>query len=321
LSNIIRPPGDAGTTPEVPSIVVGYRRLGQLKQTLTAVLEHHRGPVYVFLDAPNPTGGPRAIEECEAVLEWVSRQQDQHERMKVLRPERNLGVVRAMPAAIDWVLGDGHDNFVLLEEDCLPSPDFYPFMRAMLHRFEDDHRVAMVSGNQFLPSHLAAKSNSSYYFSRYAHIWGWGAWRRSWSTYDHSMSALNDPAVRENLRSLFARRREQYFYESVWDRQLASPSDSAWASRWLLAMLLHRGLCICPRSNLVTNLGFGSGSTHTARASRYHAIPHAPLTWPLRHPLHVVEWLAADRWWFDHLISKAPLSRIRRYLPSIRRNG
>ena len=38
---------------------------------------------------------------------------------------------------------------------------------------------------------------------------------------------------------------------------------------------------------------------------------------PLQHPDQVVEWRAADHWWFSHMVSKQPLPRLRRYLKRI----
>lgn len=305
--------------PEVPTIVVGFRRLEALRRTLSAVIESHEGPIYVFLDAPRRDSKSDA-DECADVLRFVEDQAHACARLKIRRPEHNLGVARAMPAAIDWVIEEGGDSFILLEEDCLPSRDFYPFMRAMLAQYEHDPRVMMVSGNQFLPRSVSRRRSDSYYFSRFIHIWGWGSWARAWQKYDHNMSELEDANFRANLRTLFPSASEYRFYKRIWFRQLSNSSDTAWASRWLFAMLKSRGLCICPSQNLVRNIGFGSGSTHTKRASRYHDARHEDLRYPLRHPVGVIEWRAADRWWFSHLISKSPAARIRRYMPSMKRS-
>ncbi|TQK18635.1 glycosyl transferase family 2 [Microbacterium sp. SLBN-154] len=307
------------TEHETPVILVGFRRGNELRQTLEATISHHSGPIYVFLDHPRDNVASD-VAACEEVGTMVSEYAAEHARVVVRRPPQNLGVARAMPAAIDWALADGFDRFILLEEDCLPSPDFFRFMVENLERYKDDPRVAMVSGNQFLPPEMARKLPYSYYFSRFIHIWGWGAWARSWASYDHQMTALRDEVVRSNLRSLFPRKREMVFYRRVWNRQLSDAKDTAWASRWLLAMLLARGLCICPRENLVENVGFGQESTHTRRQSRYHRTRHQAMGFPLVHPPQVIEWRIADKWWFDHLISKHPLSRVRRYAPTLSRS-
>lgn len=283
---------------------------------IEATLAHHDGEVYVFLDHARPGREQEAID-CAALRSWVGARAGGEPRMHLNLAPANLGCARAIPAGMEWVFSQGHESVIFLEDDCLPAPSFFPYMQQVLSRYADDHRVMMVSGNQFLPPPMVEQHPHSYYFSRFIHIWGWGTWRRAWQHYDHTLSALNDPFIAANLPSLFPGKAEQAFYAAVWQRQRNNPNDSAWASRWLLACLLQRGLCICPARNLVRNIGFGEGSTHTSRASSYHVVPLQRLPLPLVHPPYVVEWQAADRWWFDHLISKRLDSRLRRYLSRV----
>jgi hypothetical protein len=58
-----------------------------------------------------------------------------------------------------------------------------------------------------------------------------------------------------------------------------------WDYAWLWSVWHRNGLAIHPNVNLVTNIGFGAGATHTDDA--FHpcaAIPTEPMTFPLRHP-------------------------------------
>ncbi len=305
-------PHAAAPDPASPVLVVGFKRLVELQAVLAEVRAHHAGRVYVFLDHAR-AGRDAEERDCAALQRWVRDWAAGDSRVIVRVAAANLGCRRAIPAAIDWVFAEGHDSVVFLEDDCLPSPDFFPYMQQLLARHADDERVMMVSGNQFLPPAMLRDYPHSYYYSRYIHIWGWGTWRRAWRHYDDAMAALDDPAVRDRVDSLFASRAEQRFYEAIWRRQKADPNDSAWGSRWLLACLLQRGLCACPSRNLVRNIGFGGASTHTSRASVYHVVPRQALPQPLSHPPQTIEWRAADRWWFDHLISKRLGARLRRY--------
>jgi hypothetical protein len=62
---------------------------------------------------------------------------------------------------------------------------------------------------------------------------------------------------------------------------------------------LHGGLAVVPAVNLVRNIGFGPGATHTvsARDARGDNVARS-VSFPLRHPPAVVQDGAADRQYF-----------------------
>ncbi|MFL0566935.1 hypothetical protein [Microbacterium sp. 179-I 1D1 NHS] len=295
----------------VPVVVIGFKRLAPLIRVLEATRVNHNGPIYVMLDHPRP-GRPNELSECAEVRSWVGAWKQGQTNVVVKEMEVNLGVSRAMPAAIDWVFSEGHESVIVLEEDCLPAPDFFGFMDAMLKRFADDERVMMVSGDQFVPEPMVRTLESSYYFSRYIHIWGWATWKRAWRHYDHDMNQLDDPLLKTDLRALFPRDAEAKTFGKIWAGQRGNDDDTAWASRWMLACLAQSGLCVCPSANLVRNIGFDSDSTHTRYASRYQVAGLDRLHEPLKDPASVLPWRLGDEWWFDHMISKHPFARVRR---------
>ena len=46
----------------------------------------------------------------------------------------------------------------------------------------------MISGNNFQGN--TRRGDYSYYFSRYAHVWGWATWRRAWLNYNFEIGEL-----------------------------------------------------------------------------------------------------------------------------------
>lgn len=296
-----------------PVVVIGFRRLDTLQRVLSTAAEHHQGQIYVFLDGARD-GRQDDVLDCTRVRDWVSEFAKCHLNVTTSFSDRNIGCGRAVPAAINWVLDSGHESLIVLEDDCLPSPSFFPFMYQLLARYADDKRVTMISGNQFLPDEIISEYSYSYYYSRFIHTWGWATWKRAWALYDHEMSALDDRFTHDNIKSILPNRDERSLYVRWWLRQRENPHDTAWDSRWMLALLLARGACICPSRNLIRNIGFGTGSTHTARCSRYQVIPRQTIDFPLRHPPTLTTWERADRWWFTHLHSRNLFSRLRRYM-------
>ena len=75
--------------------------------------------------------------------------------------DENLGCRRRMYTGIDWVFSQC-DEAILLEDDCLPHPTFFPFCAELLERYRHDDRVMMISGQNM--HHGRRWTPFSYYF-------------------------------------------------------------------------------------------------------------------------------------------------------------
>src|SRR5207245_5494002 len=176
---------------------------------------------------------------------------------------------------------------IILEDDCVPHPTFFPFCEELLATYRHDERVMHISGNNF---HFGKTWTShSYYFSRFSFIWGWASWRRAWRHFDIGVELW--PALRKKswLLDIVGDARAANFYRKVFDEAHATRGDITWDFQWLFACWVQHGLSIHPNANLVSNVGFGPGATHTKSASdRYAAIPAAAMRFPLSHPPYVL---------------------------------
>ena len=131
-------------------------------------------------------------------------------------------------------------------------------------------------------------SACSYYFSKYALIWGWATWRRAWRSFDLDMR--NWPAFRgqPEAHALFDTRDERDYwlgtFQQMYEHRLAT-----WDYAWQYACMTQ-GLSIHPAINLVTNIGSGGDATHTHAHPTLHR-PADALETDLRHP----DWVVRDR--------------------------
>jgi hypothetical protein len=159
-----------------------------------------------------------------------------------------------------------------------------------------------ICGNNFQPHR---RSEYSYYFSRYAHVWGWASWRRAWQDYDVSIPAWPNIKLESRLRSAVDSQAELAFWTEIFDRQHAGEIDT-WDYPWLLACWLNHGLSIVPEVNLVTNIGFGAGATHTVdTTSRFANLPTTSIG-QLHNPAFVIRNFDADRYTFQHVFDSGP---------------
>jgi hypothetical protein len=160
----------------------------------------------------------------------------------------------------------------------------------------------MISGNNFQSGRrIGAKS---YYFSCYAHIWGWATWRRAWQHYDLKMRQW--PSLRNTswLRDILKDRSAVKHWRGVLDSNYQGQIDS-WDIQWMFACWTRNGLAILPNKNLVSNIGFGEDATHT-RTDIYGVaeMPVEEMEFPLEHPAVVGRDEEADSFTFKNIFAK-----------------
>jgi hypothetical protein len=229
--------------------------------------------------------------------------------------EQNMGCKKRIASGIDWIFSQVPEA-IILEDDCLPEPSFFRFCEEMLIRYRDDERVGMVSGGNL--QFGRQRGDSSYYFSRYTHIWGWATWRRAWQHYDRDIEQW--PAFRQEgwVQQLFDRPGEQLYWQQSFELVHGGKLDT-WDCSWTFASLLRGMLQIVPNVNLISNIGFGADATHTHVVGEHANMPTAPIDFPLAHPQFVLANTEADRFISEEQIApsffKRQLRRLKKYLP------
>ncbi len=277
--------------PEVRANVVllVFARPDTTARLVEAVRAARPARVLVVADGPRP-GQPEEAARCEAVRAIVERVPWECEVLTNYA-EENLGLDRRVVSGLDWAF-ELADRAIVLEDDCLPHPSFFPFCEEVLARYGDDPRVMSISGSNF--QFGAGREGTSYYFSRYPQVWGWATWARAWKRYDAKLSGWPE-FRRGRLASLLDGdpRALQYWTHAL---QRAHEGRHAWDYGWLFAHWLDDALSVVPARNLVTNVGFREDATNTRPEHGMFLadVPAEPIELPLRHPPTVEPDLAAD---------------------------
>jgi len=60
----------------------------------------------------------------------------------------NMGCRRRVVSGLNGVF-EAVEDAIILEDDILPDPSFFPFCRELLDRYRDDKRVGSITGFQF----------------------------------------------------------------------------------------------------------------------------------------------------------------------------
>jgi len=201
----------------------------------------------------------------------------------------NMGCGLRPASGLDWVFNTVEEA-IILEDDCLPHPDFFRFCEEMLAHYRYDTRVMQVSGTNIL---LDWKSDiQSYHFTFSHHIWGWASWRRAWQYFDFKMPLWTKPEIKERVRDVIANELNFEVAARFFDE--AYQGMDAWDYQWAFAKFIQSGLTITPAVNLVSNIGFGEDATHTTTDSENSVVANLS-TSKLKFPLKIHGFVAPDR--------------------------
>jgi len=185
-----------------------------------------------------------------------------------------------MSQGISWVF-EHVDRAILLEDDCLPDPTFFPFCNELLERYEHDSRVLQIAGsNMDAPTDVF--TGASYSFASFPLVWGWATWRRAWAHYDFEMSGW--PLFRDSgmTAGLHASSRRRAHFRREWNGIHAG--NGTWDHQWQFTVMSQHGLSVYPATNLISNVGFRADATQTTVGGTAAEIPRRAASFPLVHP-------------------------------------
>jgi len=291
-----------------PVLFLVFNRPDTTERVFEAIRQARPPRLYVAADGPR-AGRPGEAERCETVRRIATAVDWPCELVTLLRDE-NLGCKRAVSSAITWFF-ESEAEGIILEDDCLPDPSFFPYCDALLEHYRGDERVMCISGDNFISPHWHPEE--SYYFSRYAHIWGWASWARAWRHYSVDLGLPGAPPMDSVLGNTFP---DSPHVRAHWRSLLHRVRDGqidTWDYQWAFALWSRQGVSCMPRENLISNIGFGAGATHTTSPeSKLASLPVHPLELPLRHPAQVAVSTAADLWTESEVFEIRPRNVVRR---------
>jgi len=283
------------STTRSPVLFLIFNRLDTAERVFAEIRKAQPARLYIAADGPRPDK-PGELEKClqaRALLQKV----DWNCEVKTLFRETNLGCRNAVSEAVTWFF-EHETEGIILEDDCLPHQDFFPFCTEMLARYRDDVGVFAISGSNIIGTR---SQEADYFFSLVGGIWGWASWRRAWAHYrlniQPEFTSSNWRKIRHNLRNVPLART----LETILRAELIEREPNTWDYQWLFMRMLLNGKSVIPNSNLVSNLGFSTESTHTQESDNPLAnLPMMALRAPFRQPADETALAAFDAAYLRH---------------------
>ncbi len=246
---------------ETPILLLIFNRPESTKLVFEAIRKIKPLNLFVAADGFRPhKEGEESI--CAVTRKIVLDNIDWNCNVKTLLRNENLGCGKAVSEAITWFFDEVEEG-IILEDDCLPNKSFFDFCAAMLDRYRNNKEIMHISGDNF--QNGIKRGGADYYFSYYAHIWGWATWRRAWANYSFDYECYNKSTLELKLRKIAVNNDFYDLWLGLIDKAFSKHVDT-WDFQWQYAVFINEGKCILPQYNLVSNIGFGLDATHTKNA-------------------------------------------------------
>ncbi|TLD42258.1 MAG: HlpA protein [Candidatus Jettenia ecosi] len=275
---------------ETPVVFLIFNRPDTTEKVFEVIRQAKPPKLLVVADGPRADRSGE-VEKCAAVRAIIDRVDWDCEVLKNYS-DINMGCKQRISSGLDWVF-DTVEEAIILEDDCLPHPTFFRFCEELLEKYRSDERIAMIGGINF--QFGKKRTNNSYYFSRYNHIWGWASWSRAWQYYDVEMRAW--PLIRDGkwLEDILGDSRLAKHWEGVFQATFEGKINT-WDYQWAFACWMQGALAILPNSNLVSNIGFNTEATHTSGQNAFANMRTESLEFPLLHPRYLIHDAMADKY-------------------------
>jgi hypothetical protein len=274
---------------ETPVALLMFNRPACARRVFDAIAHARPKKLFIVADGPRPDR-PDDVGKCAAARAAVEHVDWDCEVLTNFA-DANLGCNLRVATGLDWVF-DRAERAIILEDDCLPDPSFFPFCEELLERYADDERVMMIGGTNFLGEWKSPRQ--SYYFSYFGGTWGWASWRRAWRLNDPEMELWPTVLETRALEYMFPNPRHEAYWKSIFQNLYEEPVRGTWDYQWLLACWMNSGYRLLPEVNLISNIGFSEDATHTFGDSPFANMPVTPIEFPLKHPPMMIRSVEAD---------------------------
>ena len=132
---------------ELPILIIAWKRPEHLRQVIKSMTFLKPKNIYLACDGYNPNNKQeenlvkQTREIIESEINWPCKK-------KRLYSKYNLGCRLGVSRAISWFFENVSEG-IILEDDCVPHPDFFKFCEILLNRFRDEKRIWTITASNY----------------------------------------------------------------------------------------------------------------------------------------------------------------------------
>ena len=242
-----------------PILLITFNRPDHVRQVLTEISKQQPAQLYVCQDGARE-GNALDQERVQQVRDVINELVNWSCELHTFYQEKNLGCGAGPAVGITWFF-ENVEMGIIMEDDCLPHPDFFAYCEDMLTRYKDDKHVQFINATLY---HDRWKCDASYGFSRYMVTGAWAAWRETWLGFDLDMHDWNAWQFRKQVKRLTNSTTEaNWWYWKLKGIQADTSKKSYWDYQMQVHLFKNEAITIHPQKNLISNIGFDAEATHT----------------------------------------------------------
>jgi hypothetical protein len=208
-------------------------------------------PICVYFVVDGPRNKDESTE-VQIVRDYVKSLKF-YDANKTIFREKNYGINKSISEGLDWFFSTNPLG-IILEDDCVPSLDFFYYVENCLSYFKDDEACSMISGINLFPD----LHNPVYDMGRirFPQHWGWATWKEKW------VESRNSTALVSKLFNFF-----KYTFFSKGIRLIDKTKlilllisnsrniNPSWDENFLVFMISEGKFSVYPKVNLIDYLG------------------------------------------------------------------
>jgi len=196
--------------------------------------------------------------------------------------ETNLGCGQSVFEAIQWLFKN-EEMGIVLEDDTLPSVDFFRFADEMLLKHRNNPSIGAICGTSLMPECFNQITGVLSNSSRYFYPWGWASWRRAVKDFEISPEAYCASHCEQILERNGIKGFEAEFWKTIFESAFNRTNMNTWDFQFKYHLWKKQMRCVHSESTLISNIGFDSEATHTWTSKEKSApnekLENDPIEW------------------------------------------
>ena len=240
---------------DTPILFLTYKRFNTAKRVFNEIKKIKPKKLYFASNIPQRAN----IEEMKLVnrVRYLIEEINWECNVIKIFHKKHLPVSKSIPKSISTFFKFENEG-IILEDDCLPSGDFFKFCQIMLKKYKNEN-INVICGSRFVKPR-----DNDIYFSKYNHAWGWATWKTSWKKFDPEIKFWKKfkKSTKWTSQSNLI---EKKYWEKIFDLTFKKKINT-WDYAWTACAWYNNQLSIIPPINLIKNIGFGPDATWTIKS-------------------------------------------------------
>ena len=241
---------------DIPILFLVFNRLDVVKISLERIRDVRPSKLYIGSDSARKyvyKERDKVINVRNYILNYIDWECD----VKTLFLDNNLGCKYAVSGALEWFFSQEKMGIVI-EDDVVPSSNFFIFCQEMLYKYKDDNRVGSITGRNELGQFQNYNEND-YFFSNKFFCWGWASWSNR--VLNNDVELANTSFVDNKIYDTLGFKESLLVDASI--GLIKSKQVNSWAYPFDLSFRLKQQLCLVPAKNMVNNIGLEIDGAHS----------------------------------------------------------